>query len=160
MDFNELQRGCLKKKVSLFMYNMHLVVFFFYAKVQGRLADTPCAKNKLHCEIFTVDLVMTQQYLPHLSSSCLLKSLQKRLRRKDAILCCTVCDPRIKIHPSGHQHCVCSVDGSLSWTTFQTGMDQLPSRAFLEVLFQRQSFPNISRTRNGPVSLWRSTSTD
>lgn len=109
MDFNELQRGCLKKKVSLVMYNMHLVVFFFYAKEQGRLADTPCAKNKLHCEIFTVDLVMTQQYLPHLSSSCLLKSLQKLLRTKDALLYCTVCDPRIK----SHQHYVCSVDGSM-----------------------------------------------
>lgn len=90
------------------MYNMHLVVFFC-AKEQQRLADMPCAKNKLHCEIFTVDLVMTQQCLPHLSSSCLLKSLQKLLRTKDAILYCTVCDPRVKIHPSGNLIQVTSV---------------------------------------------------
>lgn len=87
MDFKELQRVYLKRKVSLFMYNMHLLVFF-YGKEQRRLADKPCAKNKLECEILTVDLVMTQQYLPHLSFSCLLKSLQKLLRIKDAILYC------------------------------------------------------------------------
>ncbi len=106
MHYKELQRagkkeGC-QNEVSLFVHNMHFVVFF-YARELERLAEAPCAKNKLDCRIFTahLDLVMMQQYLPQLSFSCFLKAPQdgKLLKIKEAVLFCAACDPRLRVCP-------------------------------------------------------------